>query len=118
MHSSTGRVVAVNRPTQRRATAAVAAPNYARRRFVVVATGFAAITVTLLSAFLGQPATATNSNSQAEFTYITVLAGQSLWQIAAKEAPEQDPRDFIASVVSLNGLTSAEVQPGQRIALP
>jgi len=106
----------MNRPTTRQAT--LVAPNYARRRFVVVATAITVATAAVLSALTGQSATATSQSSESEFTYVTVLAGQSLWQIAAKVAPEQDPRDFIASVVSLNGLTTADVTPGQRIALP
>lgn len=107
----------MNRPTARRATVATA-PNYARRRFIVLATAVTAAAITALSAFTGQSAIATSETSKSEFTYVTVLAGQSLWQIAAKVAPNQDPRDFIAAVVSLNGLTSADVTPGQRIALP
>lgn len=107
----------MNRPTVRRATPA-AAPNYARRRFIVSAAALAVAAITALSALTGQSATATSNSAKTEFTYVTVLAGQSLWQIAAKVAPNQDPRDFIAAVVSLNGLTSADVTPGQRIALP
>lgn len=110
---------AMNRPTLRQATQAAAVqPNYARRRFAVAATTIALIAITALSALTGQSATATSTSGKANFTYVTVLAGQSLWQIASKVAPHQDPRDFIAEVVSLNGLTSADVTPGQRIALP
>jgi LysM repeat protein len=116
VNSGTLQVGNMNRPTLRQATAV--APNFARRRFVVVATAITVATITALSALTGQSATATSQSSKAEFTYVTVLAGQSLWQIAAKVAPDQDPRDFIASVVSLNGLTTADVTPGQRIALP
>jgi nucleoid-associated protein YgaU len=110
---------AMNRPTLRQATRSVAAqPNFARRRFVTAATAITIVVITAISALSGQPATATSTAGKTDFTYVTVLAGQSLWQIASKVAPDQDPRDFIAEVVSLNGLTSAEVTPGQRIALP
>jgi predicted Zn-dependent protease len=52
------------------------------------------------------------------FTYVTIHSGESLWQLAAKVAPNEDRRDWIAKVVDLNALTSADVAPGQRIALP
>jgi LysM repeat protein len=52
------------------------------------------------------------------FDYVTIEAGQSLWQLAESVAPAQDPRDVIADIVNLNQLSSEAVQPGQRIALP
>lgn len=118
-HGDTASVLyigAMSRPTVRQATAV--APNYARRRFVVAAASIALASIAALTALTGQSATATSQPGKADFTYVTVLAGQSLWQIAAKVAPDQNPRDFIAAVVSLNGLTTADVTPGQRIALP
>ena len=52
------------------------------------------------------------------FTYVTVESGQSLWDIAAEVAPAADPREFAAEVASLNQLGSAELQPGQQLAIP
>jgi hypothetical protein len=52
------------------------------------------------------------------FTYVTVESGQSLWDIAAEVAPGVDPREFAAEVGSLNQLESAELQPGQQLAIP
>jgi hypothetical protein len=52
------------------------------------------------------------------FEYVTVDAGQSLWELAQSIAPKQDPRDVIADIVNLNQLASEAVQPGQRLALP
>ena len=54
----------------------------------------------------------------AAFEYVTVDAGQSLWELAESIAPKQDPRDVIADIVNLNQLASEAVQPGQRLALP
>ncbi|TFC00440.1 LysM peptidoglycan-binding domain-containing protein [Cryobacterium adonitolivorans] len=54
----------------------------------------------------------------AAFDYVTIEAGQSLWQLAESVAPSQDPRDVIADIVNLNQLSSEAVQPGQRLALP
>ncbi|MBF4633802.1 LysM peptidoglycan-binding domain-containing protein [Agreia pratensis] len=61
--------------------------------------------------------TASSSASQT-FDYVTVQAGETLWGLAEEIAPSADPRDVIADIVSLNQLPSAEVQPGQRLAVP
>ena len=52
------------------------------------------------------------------FHYVTVQSGDSLWSVAERIAPNADPRDVIADVVSLNGLESAVVSPGQQLAVP
>ena len=68
--------------------------------------------------FNSAQASGTSTITQVHFKYATVRSGESLWQLAERYAPNQDPRDFIADVVSLNQLKSSEVTPGQRIALP
>lgn len=70
------------------------------------------------SFFTNQSAQASASTGHASYHYITVGAGQTLWAIAAKYEPNADPRDVIDKIISLNNLTTATVQPGQRIALP
>jgi hypothetical protein len=52
------------------------------------------------------------------FTYVTVEPGESLWQLAQSVAPTADPREVIAGILNLNDLSSGEVQPGQRLAIP
>jgi hypothetical protein len=49
---------------------------------------------------------------------VTVYSGESLWTIAEREAPNQDPRDFIAAVVDANHLKTSTVIPGQQILIP
>jgi hypothetical protein len=88
------------------------------RRFVRRATMFIVALVAAIGFFSGQAAIAGSESVKANFTYVTIHSGESLWQLAAKLAPNTDRRDWIASVVDLNALTSADVVPGQRIALP
>jgi hypothetical protein len=88
------------------------------RRFVRQATVVTVAVVAAISFFSGQAATAGSDALQSNFTYVTIHSGESLWQLAGTLAPNEDPRDWIAKVVDLNALTSAEVTPGQRIALP
>lgn len=66
----------------------------------------------------GGGAVATGTASTAEFRYVEVAAGESLWSLAETVAPQSDPREVIAAIVRLNGLPSADVQPGERLAIP
>jgi hypothetical protein len=58
------------------------------------------------------------SSPASPLDYATISAGDTLWELAAIHAPDQDPRDWISDVVSLNALQSIDLEPGQRIALP
>lgn len=51
------------------------------------------------------------------FEYVTVQPGQSLWQIAERLAPDADPREVVAEIELLNGLSGA-LQAGERLAVP
>jgi len=62
-------------------------------------------------------ATASNTATGNDYSYVTIASGQSLWQLAQQVAPNRDPRDVVDAIVSLNHL-QGEIQPGQRIALP
>ena len=66
----------------------------------------------------GAPAQAGSQPSAADFDYVTVMAGESLWDLAGWIAPEADPREVVADIVALNQLPSADVQPGLRLAVP
>ena len=79
---------------------------------VPVAAGVAAFVLS------GASAVATPAATSTSFDYVQVESGQSLWQLAATVAPDADPRDVVADIVHLNRLTSTDVQPGQRLAVP
>lgn len=63
-------------------------------------------------------ASASAEGASAEPAYISVQAGETLWQLAEKLDPNADPRDLIAEIVALNDLPSSTVEAGQRLALP
>ena len=93
------------------------------RRGRIVFTTLAAAPLVVLSLVLavnGGVASASNAaaSGAAAFEYVTVSAGESLWDIAESVAPAADPRDVIADIVSLNQLASEDIEPGQRLALP
>ncbi len=58
------------------------------------------------------------TSSEGNFAYITVMSGETLWSIAQRYAPNQDPRDFIANLVALNNLNGTVLTPGMQLALP
>jgi hypothetical protein len=112
-----------SRAVAQQAPRAATAGNFALRRALVLG-------VAILIAMVGY-LSVSNSSAQAtsmaasgnlahanEFKYITVAPGESLWSIAQKYAPNQDPRDFITALVGLNNLGDSLVQTGQRLALP
>lgn len=100
------------------ATAAVPRLRLTRRGRVVFTTLAATplVIVALAFALNGGMATATAEAGSTE--YVTVLAGQSLWQLAEEVAPGEDTREVVAQLLRANSLDSAEVFPGQQLAVP
>lgn len=72
----------------------------------------------MVFALNGGGAAATGEQAHVTFHYVTVQSGDSLWSVASRIAPNADPRDVIADLVNLNGLSSAVVTPGQQLAIP
>ena len=75
----------------------------------------------LLTAFsLGQQDTQAASvvGAQAELQSVTVQPGESLWSVARRIAPDNDPREVIAQIRRLNDLESSSLQAGQHLLLP
>jgi hypothetical protein len=93
------------------------------RRGRVVLTALAALPIVagiLVGSLASGGAVAGIDDGSAPVAFETVVvgAGDSLWVIAERIAPSEDPRDVILEIMRLNGLADAVVQPGQRLALP
>jgi len=107
----TGNAVAAMRPPRLRLTA----------RGRAVFTTLAAAPLVAIAVFLGLSggdALAGQDASAASLEYVSIASGQSLWQLAEQVAPQADPREVVADILALNQLESADVQPGQRVAIP
>jgi len=88
------------------------------RRGRVVFTTLAALPLVFAAMFFvlnGGGAVATDGSEQLET--VTVSGGQTLWSIAESVAPDSDPRDFIADVMSINELGTSLVA-GQELLIP
>ena len=49
---------------------------------------------------------------------VTVAPGQTLWQVALAARPKADPRETVARIMDMNGLTTASVQAGRQLYVP
>ena len=90
----------------------------AARKFFRTAVVVAIATTSIFGFVNTAAANSQTSSSAAKFEYVTVSAGQTLWDLAEQIAPNTDLQDWMQDVVNLNGLTSTDLKPGQRLALP
>jgi hypothetical protein len=89
------------------------------RRGRLVLSALVATPVLAMSLLLASPGALAESTPVAnDFEYMTVLSGDTLWTIAQEVNPSGDPRDVVAEIMTLNGLSSASLTPGQEIAIP
>jgi hypothetical protein len=99
----------------------VTALRLTRRGRVVVRVGsglLVLITVVSGVLLLGRPAEAGSRPHAVSASYRVVLPGETLWQIAGEISPGVDRRETVAKIIELNGLSTAAVLAGQRIAVP
>jgi hypothetical protein len=88
------------------------------RRVLTILAAVPLVIGALVFTLNGGMATATDVAGSTKFEYVTVAAGESLWQLAGTIAPSADPRDVISDVVHLNQLASTDLRAGQRLAIP
>jgi hypothetical protein len=79
----------------------------------VLAVAFAAF------ALLGGPAVSTDQTHHAAQHTVVVRGGETLWDIASRIAPGEDPRVVIGDIVDLNNLSDAgSIRLGQKLFVP
>ena len=77
----------------------------------------------LLAAFsLGSQATQASDvavdSATVQLEQTTVQPGESLWSVAQRIAPDNDPREVVAQIQRLNDLSGSQLQVGQHLLLP
>jgi LysM domain len=81
--------------------------------FVAVVAAFVAFTL------LGGPAASTDASHHSQAKTVVVRPRQTLWDIATRAAPGQDPRTMIAEIMDLNSLTDpGSIRVGQPLYVP
>jgi LysM repeat protein len=90
----------------------MSSPQVRRRRAVTVS-----ITVLLL---LGAPAVsrAFSHDPAPRSDVYVVRTGDTVWSIAVRQAPGQDPRRVVDAIVRTNGVDAGHLIPGQELTLP
>jgi hypothetical protein len=48
----------------------------------------------------------------------TVMPGDTLWSVARRIAPDNDPREVVAQIRELNKLAGSDLKVGQQLLLP
>jgi LysM repeat protein len=61
---------------------------------------------------------ATAGSSSTPLAKVTVVSGETLWGVAKQVAPNSDPRDVVADIISVNRLRSADIYPGEQLSIP
>lgn len=87
-----------------------------RGRFIVLA--LAILGSLGLGLFLGAVANASEPVAGVPVSAHAVIAGESLWEIAAGLDLKKDTRDVVVEIMEINGLRDSSLQAGQLIYVP
>ena len=79
-----------------------------------------ALVIMIAGLIFNQSAAAVDQGSSqaTAFNYISVMPGDSLWQLAEIHAKGQNQQDWVTEIILLNNLQSADLVAGERLALP
>ena len=103
-----------------RPTSADAAHVRLTRRGKAVVLSLAVAVIGVLAILMGPSSTATDQiGASQDTTTVRVLAGHTLWEIAAEANPGGDIRATVDDIIELNALPNASaLQMGSEIAVP
>lgn len=97
---------------------ALPAAGSAQPRMAVYLVAAAVVTLALVGG-LGWLADAVSGPAVPERTSVVrVGAGETVWDVAARVAPQSDPRAVVERMRELNGLVGSAVEPGQQLTVP
>lgn len=87
----------------------------ARTLFVI-----SAMSLMLAGMIFNQSAVATDQTvvGSKAFNYVSVMPGDTLWELAETYSEGKNQQDWIAEVILLNNLSSATLSTGDKLALP
>jgi len=100
-------------------TAAARGPLRITRRGRLLLTAIVALLL-LVALSVGRAGSqaATVSEAGPGLQQTTVQPGDTLWSVAQRIAPDNDPREVIAQIRRINDLTTSGLQAGQQLLLP
>ena len=104
------------------APAAQAHPMSPKRRARLARTLFviSALALMLAGLVFNQSAVATDQvvTGSKAFNHVSVMPGDTLWELAETYSEGKSQQDWIAEVILLNNLSSATLTTGDKLALP
>lgn len=106
-----------------RTTASKTPSLHLTRRGRLVLIGLPAILMTAallaLIGFFTAPAVAAGTAPELpEIQRVSLNSGESLWSLATRYAPQEDPRIVVAHIVEMNNLADAVVPAGSQLFIP
>jgi len=90
----------------------------ARRRCRPVHLVMAAVVTLAVVGALGWLGHGRSAQLPVETAVVRVGAGETLWDVAQRVAPESDPRAVVERIRQLNRIEGSAVQPGQQLQVP
>jgi hypothetical protein len=109
-------------PTYRSAPILASVRLTARGRNLVRLASFASILILAFAFFGAKAQGASTANVASSYQQITVVPGETLWQIAQTVGRvtgfKGDLRDLVDEISSLNGLTSPAISAGEHLKIP
>lgn len=88
------------------------------RRGRVVVLGLCLLLAVLVAALAASASRAAQPADPREPAVAVVRPGDTLWSVAARHVPSDDPYGMIEEIRRLNGLTGHTIHPGQELILP
>lgn len=76
------------------------------------------MTITVTAAIVVGALTLIGHGGAPRTQLVTVEPGDTLWSVAGRAAPELDPRNVIAQMMTLNGLRDSDVVVGEVLRVP
>lgn len=91
-----------------------------RGRVVLFGAAVALLSVASSALFINVAASATASTAAApaDYGYVVVMPGDTLWSIAERLDPHTDPRDTVFELMRFNQLVSSNIDAFSQIAVP
>jgi len=87
-----------------------------RGRLVLIVTVM--IVATIAGITIGRSASLADSGAKPARHMVVVRAGETLWALAVRVAPDSDPRLAVAQIEAMNHLSGPAVEPGQQLLVP
>lgn len=90
------------------------------RRVVAALAALPAVAAVMIAVVSGGAALASSDIDAptSSFSTVTVSYGDTLWSIAERVAPGEDPRDVVDAFARLNALPGGTLSIGQELAVP